>query len=722
MDNILRKAEWIGVNEDYGDVCPEFAGEFNSEGAVKRADLYVTAIGVYEAYINDKRVGDFIFAPGWTAYEKRLQYQRYDVTDMINEGANSLNIFVGTGWFRGRIGAGSKDLSEMPCAVIAALEICYDNGEKKLITSGSDWKARKSRILSADFYDGEVFDASKDAEKYGSVKVLPDISKDVLIPTEGEKICEREIIRPKKKIIAPNGDVIFDFGQNFAGYVKCAVSAKRGDIIDLSFAEVLDKDGNFYNKNYRTAKCEYRYICHDGENIYKPHFTYCGFRYIRVNSYPCEAEADNFTGIAVYSDIKQIGFIESRNEMINRLYSNALWSQKSNFIDVPTDCPQRDERQGWTGDAQIFAKTACCNYNVNTFFKKWLNDVCAQQFDGGRIPEKVPDTLKIKRSSAAWGDAITIVPWETYMAYGDKTVLGDCFEAMKKWVEYICRDTLDQYLWTCPDSEKVLWGKHYGDWLALDAPEGSYRGSSDDDFIASAFFINSVDILVKSGKELGIDVSSYEELYKNAVKKFKERFSTYSTQSECVLALHFNLTDDKKRVAKQLADSIIKCGKSINTGFVGTPYVLHALSQNGYANLAYDLLLREEYPSWLYEIKNGATTIWEHWDGMRADGSMWSENMNSFNHYAFGSVVDWIYSVCGGITPLEPGYKKIDIAPVADKRIGGISVCMNTGFGTVKSAWQYRGDTVYYEITTPVDARIHIEGKTYEVKKGTYCF
>lgn len=720
--NLLKKADWIGAENDFGDICPEFIKAFSVEKDVKAARLCVTAIGVYEAEINGERAGDFVFAPGWTAYEKRLQYQCYDITEMIKSGLNSLNITVGTGWFRGRISIGNKAVNTMPCAVIAAIEIVYADGEEKIILSSSDWCVRRSRILFSDIYDGEIFDAAKEEEECENVKVIEEISKDILIPTEGEKICEQEKLFPKKMIQAPNGDIILDFGQNFAGYVECSVMAKKGDIIDLSFAEVLDSDGNFYNENFRTAKCSYRYICHDGKNVYKPHFAYYGFRYIRVNSFPSEAKMSCFAGIAIYSDIKQTGFIESQNEKINGLFHNVLWSQKSNFIDVPTDCPQRDERQGWTGDAQIFAKTACLNYNLNTFFKKWLNDMCAEQFDDGMIPEKVPDTVKVKRSSTAWGDAVTIIPWEVYMSYGDKSVLSDCFEAMKKWVDFICGDTLDKYLWTCPDEEKVLWGKHYGDWLALDAPEGSYRGSSNDDFIASAFFANSVDILVKTGKEIGRDMSAYEELYKNSVTAFRERFGSCTTQTECVLALYFNLSENKEKIAKQLADNIIRNGKSIKTGFVGTPYILHALSQNGYAELAYDLLLREEYPSWLYEVNKGATTIWEHLDGIKNDGSMWSKNMNSFNHYAFGSVVDWIYSAAGGIIPLEPGYKKVKIAPVPDKRMGGLDVRLNTKYGEIESAWKYKGNDIYYEISTPTDAQIHIDGKVYEVKKGKYIF
>jgi len=449
-----------------------------------------------------------------------------------------------------------------------------------------------------------------------------------------------------------------------------------------------------------------------------------GFRYIRLDKFPSDFDLQDFTAVAIYSDIKRTGYIKTGNEKINRLFENTLWSQRANFIDVPTDCPQRDERMGWTGDAQVFAKTAAYNYNVLKFFKKWLADVRAEQRDNGSVPDTVPNFWQLKGASAAWGDVICVIPYQMFLLYGDKEILADNFEAMKKWVDYITNDTLDKYLWTSSDDVKKLWGKHYGDWLALDAPSGSYKGSTDDDFIASAFYAYSTSLVIKTGRVLGKDISKYEELYRNIVKTFETHFHEFETQTDCVLALYFDLSDDKQSVADKLNQMIKDNGNKLQTGFVGTPYLLHALSENGHADTAYSLLLGEDYPSWLYEVNHGATTIWEHWDGINDEGKMWSSDMNSYNHYAYGSVIDWIYTVAAGIRADEDyvGFEKAVIAPVPDKRLGSIDVSYDTPHGRISSKWSYDGDAVRYEITTPVPSKIVIEGKDYDVNAGKYEF
>ncbi len=520
----------------------------------------------------------------------------------------------------------------------------------------------------------------------------------------------------------PKGERVIDFGQNIAGYVSLGITANKGDKIVISHAEVLDSDGNFYNANYRSAKAKLEYICRDGYQVYKPFFTFYGFRYIRLDEYPGKADPNDFTAIAVYSDMERTGHIETGNTKLNKLYENTIWSQRGNFIDIPTDCPQRDERMGWLGDAQVFAKTACYNYNAKKFFEKWLGDIRAEQRPDGSVPDTVPNFWLLSRSSTAWGDAVTVIPWQLYMMYGDKKDLELNFDAMKHWVDYMTADSLNKYLWTCADDSDKMWHKHYGDWLALDAPYGSYRGVSRDNFIASAFYAYSTELLIRSGKTIGKDMTEYEELYKNIVDTFKKTFTTYTTQTECVLALYFDLTDDKEKTAEQLNDMIISNGRKLKTGFVGTPYLLYALSDNGYAKTAYDLLLQEEYPSWLYEVNHGATTIWEHWDGIRDDGTFWSTDMNSYNHYAYGSVFDWVYSVAGGIRPGSAGFESAIIAPVPDKRLGWLAVSYETAYGKIISKWTYEGESVRYEITTPVPSIVIIGGKKYEVDKGSYVF
>lgn len=717
---MITESLWIGLSENLGDICPKFFRIIKTNKKIKKAVLYVTAIGVYEAHINGKRVGKFVLAPGCTVYGKRLQYQVYDVTDMVSDEF-TLSVTVGAGWYRGRISERYGDVHNTPCAVIAELDILYCDGTKDVVRTDEKWNVRKSNILYSDIYDGEVYDASLTNETIYGVSVL-DIDKKALVMQEGEIVCEHERIKPKKLIISNKGERIIDFGQNIAGYIEFSVNAKDGEKIEISHAEVLDSEGNFYTENYRSAKAKINYTCKNGSQSYKPHFTFFGFRYIRLDKYPENFNLDDFTAIAVYSDMKRTGYIKCSNSKINRLFENAIWSQRGNFIDIPTDCPQRDERMGWTGDAQVFAKTACYNYNVKRFFEKWLRDVCAEQFSNGAVPDTVPNFWNLKGSSTAWGDAITIVPWQIYKMYGDTNVLSENFESMKKWVDFITNDTKHEFLWTCSSEDKGLWKKHYGDWLALDAPMGSYKGASDDDFIASVFYAYSTYLLVKTGKVLGYDVKKYETLYENIVKTFKQKYNSPKTQTEHVLLLYFNLIDEKEKIASALNDMIVQNGNKLETGFVGTPYLLHVLANNGYEKTAYSLLLQEEYPSWLYEINHGATTIWEHWDGINDSGQFWSSDMNSYNHYAYGSVIDWIYEKAAGIKINCDSNDKIVIEPVTDSRIEWLDVSVDTVMGKVRSAWKYENGSVRYEITVPSDAVIKISGKEYKVKKGEYMF
>ena len=721
--DMITSAEWISTPVDIGEVCPTFSKVINLCKAVKKAELSISATGVYEAEINYRRIGDFVLAPGLTSYKTRLQYQTYDVTDML-ENESTLSICLGKGWYRGRISASDKAIHETDGAVIAELVITYIDGSVESVITDDSWSVSTSRILFSDIYDGETYDASAKIKVLGNAVINKSISKSTLIPQEGEIVKEQEKLKPVRMFTTPKGECVVDFGQNIAGYVALDLTAGEGDKIVMSHAEVLDSDGNFYRENYRSAKALLEYTCRGGHQTYKPFFTYFGFRYIRLDRYPDGIGPDNFTAVAVYSDMKRTGYIETGSEKVNKLYENTLWSQRGNFVDIPTDCPQRDERMGWLGDAQVFAKTASYNYNTGKFFGKWLADLRAEQRENGSVPDTVPNFWLLSRSSTAWGDAMTVIPWRVYLMYGDRKVLEANFDAMKRWVDFMTNDSLDRYLWTCADDSDKMWRKHYGDWLALDAPSGSYRGITSDNFIASAFYAYSTEILIKAGKAIGRDMSGYEELHRNIVSAFKKKFTECFTQTECVLALYFHLTDHMAETAKQLNDMIVSNGNKLTTGFVGTPYLLYALSENGYAETAYSLLLQEGYPSWLYEVNHGATTIWEHWDGIRDDGTFWSTDMNSYNHYAYGSVVDWLYSVAAGVQAVEEkaGFKEVVIAPVPDKRLGRINMSFDTAYGTIKSAWHYEGDQVCYEITTPVNATIIIDGEKHFVKSGVYTF
>ena len=707
---MIWNAKWITPKEPMGTVAPEFCREFACKALLQSATLSVTAMGVYEVMFNGSRVSDYVLAPGWTVYEKRHQYQQYDVTDMVRE-KNELAILVGRGWYRGPWHQLPKGI---PAGVIAQLELSYADGTVEVIATDEDWQVRESVVRYSNLYHGENADARIENMPLLPVAVL-DKGTDNLILQEGEIICEQERVRPRRIFTTPKGEVVVDFGQEVTGYVELCLDAKAGDEVEISCAEVLDKFGNFYTENYRAAKSKFGYICRDGKQSYKPKTTFFGFRYIRLDKFPGEAKLDNFTAILVSSQLKRTGYMRCGDALINRLYENVLWGQRCNFLDVPTDCPQRDERLGWTGDAQVFAKTACYNYDVYKFFRKWLGDVAADQLPTGGITNFVP-AIGEKGSSAAWGDVATIMPWQMYLFYGNKEVLQRQFESMKEWCRFITEDTKDEYLWTGHG--------HFGDWLGLDAPSGSYKGSTREDFIASAFYANTVDILAKTAAVLGVDNTEYVQLYEKIVAKFRETFPTYTTQTEDVLALQFNLTTDPAATAAELAKRVRDAGTALQTGFVGTPYLLFVLSKHGYTELAYDLLLRQEYPGWLYPVKKGATTIWEHWDGIMENGDFWSADMNSYNHYAYGSVMGWVYEEAAGIQTVEenPGFAQVRIAPNPDKRLGWLEASVETEHGTIFSGWYYEQEGLRYEIRTPVQAHVVLSGKEYDLQPGKYLF
>ena len=713
---------WIKPAKDPGDGVPAFEKQFTLKMPVKKAVLSMTALGTYEASINGTRVSQYVLAPGWTSYKHRLQYQTYDVTGLLQE-ENSLTVLVGKGWYRSPLMGWqhSKDqqaLMKQPAGLFAQLELTYEDGTGEIITTDESWTVSDSCIRFSEIYDGEICDAAFEPDE-AQPAVLFDGPTGTLIPQQGPEIREQEHLFPARIFTTPKGEHILDFGQEVTGFLQVTVTAQKGDVVDVSFGEVLDKEGNFYNDNYRGAKAQYHYICRDGEQTCKTRLTFYGFRYIRVNQFPGGPEnagLSSFTAIAVHSQMERTGNIRCSDPMINRLFSNIIWGQKGNFLDVPTDCPQRDERFGWTGDAQVFVRTACMNYDVEQFFAKWLGDMAADQGEDGFVGHVIPDILPAKNGSAAWGDAAVICPWEVYLAYGNPSLLETQYDMMCKWVSYIGSVTTTPFLWTgC---------EHYGDWLGLDAPVGSYKGSSREDFIASAFYAYSASLVIKAGKALGKDTAPYEELYKKIVTAFRETYPTYHTQTECVLAAHFRLARDPQKAADQLARMVAENGVRLQTGFVGTPYLLHTLSEFGYPEMAYTLLLRREYPSWLYPVTKGATTIWEHWDGVMENGDFWSRDMNSFNHYAYGSVADWIYGVCAGIRPVEdaPGYEKVKIAPVPSARLEWLEASLKTRHGQIISRWTQEDGMWRYEITTPVEAEITIAGETQTVPAGSYLF
>ena len=745
---MLSSALWIKSKQSIGNISPIFRKSFILSGAVKRAVAYATAYGVYNFYLNGKKVGKSIMAPGWTSFGTRIQYQSYDITSFLSAD-NTVELECAKGWALGNLGflTAGKKIRPNPTtddvAVIFALSVEYEDGRSETLISDESWEVYTSRILSSELYNGETVDMRSEVKKVCNA-IVDTAKKPTLINQVGENIVEGERISASELIITPKGERVIDFGQNIAGYVEIRYKGKAGDRIRITHAEVFDFDGNFYTDNMRDAKNENIYISDGNENIFKPSFCFQGFRYIRLDEYPNEVvDLSTFTAIAIHSEIKRTGDFVCGYEKLNRLYSNIIWGQLSNYIDVPTDCPQRDERLGWTGDAEVFCRTAAINFNVKRFFEKWLGDVAIEQGEDGSVAGVVPAPYgTVSYISAAWGDAATVCPTEIYRAYGDKELLREHFPMMKKWVDYMHSFGEDEFLY--------VGGVHYGDWVALDAGADQYVGATQTDLIASAYFAYSTSLVVKAGKILGEDVSEYEELYKNVRAAFRASFmkdglpTVYLkgdaitaerpikpiTQTGISLILRFGLCEESERagLTRALCDLIDGYDGRMATGFVGTPHILHALSENGETKRAYDLLLSEKTPSWLFSVNKGATTIWEHWDGLREDKTFWSTDMNSFNHYAYGAVYDWMFGVMVGIDILEDSaaYREITFTPHPDKRIGFARASVETELGKISGGWTYLDSgKVRYELSVPngVKAKINIDGKdTLYVEGGNYTF
>ncbi len=725
MKNILN-AQWIKSPAIAIDREIVFSRNFSVKKELVLANFEVTALGVYLARINGERVGDFILAPGWTSYKHRLQVDTYDVTAMLKEN-NTVTLGVAPGWkafsYFG-MHSGDSQLGFNETAAICALTLEYADGETEIITSGSDWKCEKGKNLYSHLYNGYIYDpAYKDINPKQAL--VFEKKRDVLLDRQGEKVIEHERLAPKEIIITPKGETVLDFGQNMTGYVEFKIKGNKGERAIISHAEVLDAEGNFYTGNLRSAKAQAVFICDGKEHIHKPEYNFYGFRYIRLENWSDEVKLENFTAIVVHSDIKRTGYFECSDERVNKLFSNIIWGQKSNFLDVPTDCPQRDERLGWTGDAQVFIKTASYNYDVERFFIKWLTDLRADQTDWGTVPHVIPAVFgPDDSSSAAWADAATICPWQIYLTYANKDIIKESLDSMRKYLEFIEEHSYNG-IW-CNS-----W--HFGDWLNLDgsSPEDCSKGT-EKNLIATAYYIYSSEIYAKALALCGEDNAEVFAKREASIKAFRRDYMKdgrilpeYATQTACVLALHFGITDNTAETAKQLNELVCECGH-LKTGFVGTPYLLHTLSDNGYTETAYSLLLREEYPSWLFSVKMGATTIWEHWDSVREDGTMWSTSMNSFNHYAYGSVADWLYGDAAGIKIDEskPGFEHIILAPLTDSRLSYVKASIETRKGLVKSEWKTENGVTTYEFTVPegATATVILGGKSTEIGAGVHKF
>ncbi|MDR0495807.1 MAG: glycoside hydrolase family 78 protein [Treponema sp.] len=727
------KGNWIthGYDDDT-EPCPVFIREFSVAQKIKSARLYASALGIYEIALNGHKAGDAFFAPGWTSYRKRLQYQAYDVTALLAE-KNRIEITVARGWFSGQLkwdlkphNYGSRN------ALWAQLEITFEDGGCETIASDDKWQYGSGPVRYAELYHGQLIDNNISVKAEGSARVF-DYPMDALTAQENEPVRVTERLKPARFIRTPKGEQVFDFGQNLTGVVEARLNCPKGTAVTIRHAEVLDKEGNFYTENLRKAKAADTFICSgSGEELFMPAFTFHGFRYIAVEGWgdaPGNASgdappADWFTACVLHTDMERTGSFECSHQGISRLQENIRWGQRGNFLDIPTDCPQRDERLGWTGDAQMFASTAAFNYNVTLFFTKWLRDLEADQTAERGVPYVIPDILDEHDGSAAWGDAAAIVPWTLYEVYSDKRLLKQQYNSMKGWVEYIRSKAGNANLWQS--------GFHYGDWLSLDREAGpNCVGATDMHLIATAFYAYSSGIVAKAAEVLGYsdDAEQYGNLHNNIVKAFQKEYITQTgrmvseTQTACILALHFDLAQPefRNRVLQNLVSNLGGRNNHLATGFAGTPYLCHVLSENGRHEIAGKIFLQEDYPSWLYAVKMGGTTIWERWNSMEKDGSLGDVSMNSFNHYSYGSIGSWIYQKLSGLSIIEPGYKKSRIAPMPIAGITRAKAVLKTVYGTLSCEWRHENNVFCMDITVPCNttALVRLPGKDEEFTAGS---
>ncbi|WP_233095871.1 alpha-L-rhamnosidase [Alicyclobacillus sp. SO9] len=723
LDSSRWQAKWITADSQLDtmglQVSPFLRKSFHIKAPPVRARAYVTSLGLYELHVNGQRIGDWLFTPGWTAYETRLQYQTYDVTTVIREGHNALGVILGHGWYTGQIGwKNERNLYGDQRCLLLELHLDYEDGSREVVCSDESWVWKLGPIRFSELYHGELYDANLQLPWWDTAQYVPLDWSQVAVTDHGttmlvgqENLPTRAIqeIEPVAVIVTPNGETVLDMGQNLVGWVRFEAEADPGTTITLTHAEVLNQDGNLYVGNLREAEQTDRYICRgDGLEVFQPHFTFHGFRYVRVDGLQA-VDKTKFRALVIHTDMEQTGYFETSNSLVNQLFQNILWGQRGNFLDVPTDCPQRNERLGWTGDAQVFIRTAAYNMNVASFFAKWLKDLTANQLSNGSVPHVIPNILTERdNGSSAWADAAVICPWTLYLHYGDKQILQNQYESMKAWVEHMRLRGNNE--------NRFEGGFQYGDWLGLDAKEDSYVGATDVNFISNAFYAYSTKLLAQTAEILGKsnDANDYRKLQQNIVQEFQQEFVTdngslaVSTQTAHILALWFDLVDErhKPQIAAVLHGYIRDNDMHLSTGFVGTPYLCLALSEYGYSETAFQLLLQQEYPSWLYPITRGATTIWEHWDGIKPDGTFWSDDMNSFNHYAYGSIGEWLYRVVAGIDTDEtqPGFKHSIIRPRPSKELSWIRASVATMYGVVKSEWKWTEPEQRFELFVQVPA------------------
>ena len=721
--------------------CPLLRREFDVRAGVTKARLYVTALGVYEAQLNGTTVCDHVLDPGWTSYNHRLRYQTFDVTSQLGEGRNAIGAILGDGWYRGRLGfgGGRRNIYGDRLALLAQLEIDYLDGTTERIVTDETWHAARGPILASDIYDGETYDArlelpgwsapGYDDHEWVGVRRF-DRNLAILVAPTGPPVRRTELVAPVAITTSASGHTIVDFGQNLVGRLRLTMYGEAGQTITLRHAEVLE-NGELCTRPLRTAQATDRYTLRgDGVETWEPRFTFHGFRYAEVEGWPGELQAHDIYAVVCHSDMERTGWFECSDPLLNRLHENVVWSMRGNFLDVPTDCPQRDERLGWTGDIQVFAPAACFLYDSAGFLTSWLADLAAEQDIAGVVPFVVPNVIPMPSiPAAAWGDAAVIVPWVLYQRFSDMGVLATQFDSMCAWVDHIATLTGEGRLW-----DK---GFQFGDWLDPSAPPdkpGAAR--TDPHVVATAYFAHSAELLGQVADILGRadDQAHYLQLAAQVRDAFEAEYVTPAgrvlsdSETAYALVLQFGLLRDaeqRRHTGKRLAALVRESGYRISTGFVGTPLVCDALCSVGEFDAAFHLLTQRECPSWLYPVTMGATTIWERWDSLLPDGSVNPGQMTSFNHYAFGAVADWLHRTIGGLAPAAPGYRHLDVRPCPGGGLTRARARHITPYGAAECAWAIEAGQIEVVVVVPPNATASVtlpggNATSIEVGSGTH--
>lgn len=704
------EAEWIGTPVDYPH-HPILTTAFAADKPVAKAMLYMSGVGLYEAYLNGEKLTDEVLTPFLNDYRSLIQAQTYDVTVHV-QATNEFAILLGNGWYKGRYGLESHaDYFGNQFAAIAELHLTFADGSMQVVKTDEEWQYRASNILASGIYDGETID-----ELYWSDKPNP-WQPVVAVAIEPSKLQDRispplliqEEVAVVQILTSPAGETILDMGQNFSGWLRFEYDFASGTEIRLEFGEIL-QNGNFYNENYGTATGGFTYRSDGQKKTVMPHFTYFGFRYVRVSGWEGEIKPEQFSGLAIYSDLEQTGSIETGHAKLNRLYQNTVWSQKSNFIDMPTDCPQRAERLGWTGDAQVYAPTASYHMDTRAFYRKYLLDMRQEQLQmDGSIPNYMP-SMGSNGGAAIWGDAATILPMTLVQMYGASEELALHYPLMKDWVDWNIRQVTQHK----GSAAGVLdFGFQFGDWLGLDgATPSSFKGGTDDAYIATVYYCHSLELLAEAAALLGkeADARLYRELADRVRGIVLHEYFTpagrlsVDTQAAYIVALEFGIFRDKEMILKQFLKRLEKDLYQIKCGFAGAPLLCQVLAENGLVDLAYEFLLTEDYPGWLYAVNQGATTIWERWNSVLEDGSMNPAGMNSLNHYSYGSVMEFVYQSVVGIMPDGYGFSKVKLAPQLHAQLKFVKGCYASTAGTYVSEWEILEDgQVHCHFEVPFD-------------------